>query len=114
MNPMSDLVGALRQILAVLETERQALAGLDLEAILNCAAEKRQLCGTVEVLSPERGSGALSEEVRGLLEAARRKNEINRQMRNLIAANVANRLDSLSGNAALYAASRPKQAGVPC
>ena len=35
----------LRQMLAVLEAERQALAGLDIEAILGTAADKDKLCG---------------------------------------------------------------------
>ena len=115
MTPMSDLAGALRQILAVLETERQALAGLDLEVILGCAAEKRELCGAVEWLSGERKGADFTEEVRGLLDAAKRRNEVNRQLRNLIAANVANRLDSLTGSASLYAA-RPAaaSAGIHC
>jgi hypothetical protein len=37
-----------------------------------------------------------------LLDAARRLNEVNRQVRNLIAANVAARLDALTGSPALY------------
>jgi hypothetical protein len=41
-------------------------------------------------------------ECRGLLDAARRLNEVNRQVRNLIAANVSSRLDALTGSPALY------------
>lgn len=108
---MHDLAMTLRQILAVLETERQALAGLDLELILGCAAQKRELCDAAEMLSDDR---ALSEEVRGLADAAKRRNEINRQLRNLVANNVAKRLDSLTGNAPLYAASPAMTAGVRC
>lgn len=37
-----------------------------------------------------------------MLDAARRLNEVNRQVRNLIAANVAARLDALTGSPALY------------
>ena len=115
MTAMADLAGALRQVLAVLECERQALAGLDLAVILGCAAEKRELCGAVELLSGEQAGAEFNEEVRGLLDAARRRNEVNRQLRNLIAANVANRLDSLTGSASLYAA-RPAvaSAGLHC
>lgn len=111
---MNDLTTTLRQILAVLETERQALAGLDLELILGCAAEKRELCDAADVLAADRVGGSLSEEVRGLIDAARRRNEINRQLRNLVAANVAKRLDSLTGTAPLYAASTPMAAGLHC
>ncbi|MEA1157669.1 hypothetical protein U8M34_29400, partial [Klebsiella pneumoniae] len=46
----------------------------------------------------------IDEECRGLLEAARRLNEVNRQVRNLIAANVSQRLDALVGSPALYRA----------
>lgn len=114
MNPMNDLAMTLRQILAVLETERQALAGLDLEMILGCAAEKRELCDRADTLTHDRLPGVLSEEVRGLADAARRRNEINRQLRNLVADNVARRLDSLTGSAPLYAASAPMAAGIHC
>lgn len=88
----------LRQMIAVLEQERQALAGLDLEAILGTAADKSMLCGRLD----EAGMREIDEECRGLLEAARRLNEVNRQVRNLIAANVSARLDALTGSPALY------------
>ena len=85
-------------MIAVLQSERQALAGLDLDAISGSAADKTALCGTLD------GSGALEldDECRGLLDAARRLNEVNRQIRNLIAANVSARLDVLTGAPALY------------
>ena len=51
----------------------------------------------------------IDEECRGLLDAARRLNEVNRQVRNLVAANVAARLDALTGSPALYRA-RPAYA----
>lgn len=88
----------LRQMLAVLEAERQALAGLDLEAILCTAADKEQLCGTLD----QSGGTAIDEECRGMLEAAKRQNEVNRQVRNLIAANVSARLEALTGTPAIY------------
>ncbi len=100
MNKSGDLQETLRQMLAVLQTERQALAALDLDAILGAAAEKRTLCGTID----QSGVLAIDEECRGMLDAARRLNEVNRQVRNLIAANVASRLDALTGTAPLYRA----------
>ena len=92
----------LRQMIAVLQAERQALAGLDLDAIMGCAQDKVALCGTLDGCGPFAESFALDEECRGLLDAARRLNEVNRQVRNLIAANVSARLDALTGAAAVY------------
>lgn len=94
----------LRQMIAVLQAERQALAGLDLDAIMGCAHDKVSLCGTIDDCGPFAASFAADEECRGLLDAARRMNEVNRQVRNLIAANVAARLDVLTGSPALYRA----------
>jgi hypothetical protein len=94
-NPLRE---TLRQMLAVLEAERQALAGLDLEAILCTAADKQQLCGTLD----RSGVLEVDGECRAMLEAAKRLNEVNRQVRNLIAANVSARLDTLTGAPALY------------
>ena len=93
----------LRQMLALLEGERQALAALDLERILTCADGKLDLCNQIEL----HGSGYLDEECRGLLDAVSRLNEINRKLRNLIAANVEARLGSLTGNAGIYGSGRP-------
>ena len=90
----------LRQMLAVLQAERQALAALDLDAIMGAAVDKRALCGTLD----QSGADAVDEECRGLLEAARRLNEVNRQVRNLIAANVSARLDALTGRPQTYRA----------
>lgn len=95
-----DLRDALRQMLAVLQQERHALAGLDLDMIVGCASDKAQLCGTLADVD----TGLVDEECRGLLDAARRLNEANRKVRNLIAANVTSRLDALTGNAQLYRA----------
>ena len=97
----------LRQMLAVLEAERQALAGLDIDAILGTANDKERLCGTLD----QSGVTEIDEECRGMLEAAKRLNEVNRQVRNLIAANVSARLDTLTGGPALYrAGNSPKAA----
>ena len=97
---MSELRETLGQMLAVLQSERQALAGLDLDAIVGAARDKTALCGTID----SSGSFEIDEECRAMLEAARRLNEVNRQVRNLIAANVAARLDALTGTPALYRA----------
>ncbi|WP_240481460.1 flagellar protein FlgN [Novosphingobium fuchskuhlense] len=99
----TQLRDTLRQMLAVLEDERQALAGLDVDAIMGCAVDKNALCGRLDTTAPE----AIDEECRGLLEAARRVNEANRRVRNLIAANVSARLDALTGQPALYRANAP-------
>ena len=95
-----DLRDTLRQMLAVLEDERHALAGLDVDAIMGCAVDKNALCGRLDTTAPE----AIDEECRALLESARRVNEANRRVRNLIAANVSARLDALTGQPALYRA----------
>lgn len=94
------LRATLRQMVAVLQVERQALAGLDLDAIMGTAADKSALCGRLA----DAGSEAIDAECRGLLDAARRLNEVNRQLRNLIAANVGQRLEALTGVPQLYRA----------
>lgn len=104
MNASTDMAVNLRQMIAVLQAERQALAGLDLDAIIGAAHDKIALCGTLDDFGPFGEGFSLSEECRGLLDAARRLNEVNRQVRNLIAANVAARLDALAGSPALYRA----------
>ena len=96
----SELREALRQMVAVLQSERQALAGLDLDGILGCANDKQALCGRLDATATE----LVDPECRGLLDAAQRLNEVNRQVRNLIAANVATRLEAISGGPALYRA----------
>lgn len=100
MTDHADIRETLRQMLAVLEAERQALAGLDLDAIMGAAADKQRLCGTLDTA----GVVALDEECRSLLEAARRLNEVNRQVRNIIAANVSTRLNALTGSPQVYQA----------
>jgi len=105
-----QLRDTLRQMVAVLQDERQALAGLDLDAIMGCASDKVALCGTIDKGAPFTDPALLDPECRGLLDAARRLNEVNRQVRNLIAANVAARLDALTGSPALYKAGSPAYA----
>lgn len=98
LTPSSDLRDALRQMLAVLEEERQALAGLDIDAIVGTTRDKDRLCGALEHF----GEAQLDEESRSMLDAARRLNEVNRQVRNIIAANVSRRLNALTGSPQLY------------
>lgn len=97
MSP-AELSDSLRQMVAVLHAERQSLAGFDLEGILGCAADKRELCGRIDTAA----LSEVDEDCRALLDAARRMNEVNRQVRNLIAANVSARLDALTGAGVLY------------
>jgi len=96
----TGLRDTLRQMVAVLQDERQALAALDLDAIMGAAVGKSGLCDVLADALPD----AVDDECRGLLDAARRLNEVNRQVRNLIAANVAQRLDAIVGSPALYRA----------
>lgn len=90
---------ALRQMLALLEGERQALAALDIDRITNCSNGKIELCERLEKVRPDE----LDEECLGLLDAVRRLNTINRRLRNLIATNVQSRLDAMAGAAGTYA-----------
>lgn len=100
MNANSVMKDILRQMLAVMEAERQALAGLDMDAIMGCASDKTSLCDQLSKASNDN----LDEECLGLIESMRRLNEVNRQVRNLIAANVSARLDTLTGAAPVYKA----------
>lgn len=93
-----NLAGSLRQMLAVLETERQALAALDVDALVLSTQGKQSLCETLDGSPPD----SVDAECRGLLEAARHQNEVNRRLRNLLAANVAARLDALTRSPGLY------------
>ena len=44
MTSPAEIKDVLRQMLAVMEEERQALAGLDLDAIMGCTTNKSALC----------------------------------------------------------------------
>jgi hypothetical protein len=99
MTRSTELAQSLRQMVAVLQAERQALAGLDLDGIMGCAVSKRGLC---DAIAADSAGDLPDDECRVLLEAARRLNEVNRQIRNLVAANVSARLDALTGSPALY------------
>ena len=101
----AKLAKALRQMLAVLESERQALAALDLDAITLVTTDKDDLCGVItlhDAAQNTAGQPEMDEECRGLLMAAKQKNETNRRIRNLLAANVSARLETLSGSTGLY------------
>lgn len=88
----------LRQMIAVLQRERQALATLDADGLFEAAREKEALC---DVLGPLR-LDMLDHETRPLVETARQLNEVNRRVRNLLAANVATRLEALGAPRAAY------------
>ncbi len=93
-------------MLAALNGERQALAAMDIDALFLCAAEKHSVCGALEGTEPAQ----IDTECRGLLEAARHQNEVNRKVRNLLAANVAARLDALTRSPGLYTAPQVRRA----
>lgn len=95
-----ELRETLRQMIAVLQSERQALAELDIDSIMGTASEKSVICGRLGTAE----SADLDEECRGMIETARHLNEVNRQVRNLVAANVSSRLNALTGSPALYSA----------
>lgn len=107
MSKLSQAKDALRQMLALLEGERQALAALDLERIMTCADGKVGLCERLETIS----GGDLDEEGVSLLDAAKRLNEINRRLRNLIATNVQARLQMLGGTQGTYRSAGSGRAG---
>lgn len=98
MSRIVNVKESLRQMLALLEGERQALAALDLERIMTCADGKVSICERLETIA----GADLDEESIGLLDAAKRLNEINRRLRNLIATNVQSRLEMLGGSHGIY------------
>lgn len=91
--PTGSLAANLRQMIAVLERERQALAALDADDLICAARAKDALCDELAAIGPQ----ALDGETRGLAETARQLNEVNRRVRNLLAANVAARIEALGG-----------------
>ncbi len=98
MTVSTNVEVSLRQMIAALDSERQALAALDLDALSMASNTKLALCEDVGMLSAD----GLNDECLGLIRAAKQKNEVNRQIRNLLAANVAARLDALTGRPGLY------------
>jgi len=95
--PPLALAAQLRQMIAVLEAERQALAALDADALIGSAREKEALCDALAAAGAAMGPAALDGETRALAETARHLNEVNRRVRNLLAANVAARIEALGG-----------------
>jgi hypothetical protein len=89
----APLAASLRQMIAVLEIERQALAALDADALTGASHDKQALCDVLAGIGPQ----ALDSETRGLAETARQLNEVNRRVRNLLAANVAARIEAMGG-----------------
>jgi hypothetical protein len=85
----------LRQMIAVLERERQALAALDADSLIGAARDKEALCDALAEIGPD--GLRLEGETRNLAETARQLNDVNRRVRNLLAANVAARLEALGG-----------------
>lgn len=88
-----NLTANLRQMIAVLQRERQALAALDADDLIGAAEAKEVLCDQLAAIGPQ----ALDSETRTLAETARQLNEVNRRVRNLLAANVAARIEALGG-----------------
>lgn len=89
-----EVTGNLRQMIAVLEAERQALATLQADTLNAVTREKESLCDALTGL----GADTLNEETRALVETAKSLNDVNRRVRNLLAANVAGRLDALGAD----------------
>ena len=92
----------LRQMIAVLQDERQALAGMDLDTLLATAADKQTLCEGLEAANDDDAAVGVDAECAALLAQAKQLNEVNRQVRNLLARNVAARLDALAGTSGTY------------
>ena len=95
----NDLGTRLRQMIAALEEERQALAVLDADALFEAARIKEGLC---EALAAFDGR-TLDPPTRELAMTARELNEVNRRVRNLLAAHVSTRLEALGGAGHAYA-----------
>lgn len=87
------LADKLRQLIAVMERERQALAALDADDLLLIASEKQHLCDALGAF----GSEVLDDTTLALAETARQLNEVNRRVRNLLAAHVEARIAALGG-----------------
>lgn len=95
-----DLTGNLRQMIAVLEQERQALATLDADELHETTRRKLDLCNVLAPFGPD----ALTPQARDLVNTAKALNEVNRRVRNLLAANVASRLEAMGGSRPSYSA----------
>ena len=93
---MQDVHGNLRQMIAVLEAERQALATLEADKLFAVTAQKDALCEKLMGI----GKDAVDEETRALVQTAKSLNDVNRRVRNLLAANVSERLGMLTADSA--------------
>ena len=96
----SDLTGNLRQMIAVLEQERQALATLDADELFEASHRKQALCDMMQPF----GADALDPQARDLAKTAQTLNDVNRRVRNLLAANVSARLEALGSSQHTYSA----------
>ena len=96
----SDVTGNLRQMIAVLEEERQALATLDADGLFEASHRKQELCDTLLPFGPD----ALDPQARDLAKTAQALNDVNRRVRNLLAANVSARLEALGSSQHTYRA----------
>lgn len=92
----------LRQMIAALEEERQALATMDMDLLNGAVRKKEEMCSLLE---PE-NTDELDPETRALAASARQLNDVNRRVRNLLAANVATRLEALGVPQPTYRARR--------
>ncbi|MEM7690066.1 MAG: flagellar protein FlgN [Pseudomonadota bacterium] len=104
----APLPATLRQMIAVLEDERQALATLDADGLFEAARDKGALCDTLALVNTD----ALDAETRPLVETAQRLNDVNRRVRNLLAANVASRLEALGAPRVAYQAGQYTRPGA--
>lgn len=100
-DPLKEMTGNLRKMIAVLEDERQALAVLDPERLNTATNAKDELCAALAAVD----HAPLDPMTRDLVETARTLNDVNRRVRNLLAANIAARLDALGGERPSYSAS---------
>lgn len=99
MTRRHELAALLRQMIAALQGERQALAALDIDALTGASASKLALCTTLEGVGI---ADTLDPECRALAQSAHQLNETNRRMRNILSHNVSERLDLLTGHRASY------------
>lgn len=93
-----NLAGSLRQMIAVLQDERQALATLKADALIEVTREKEGLCEQLAHF----GAQSMDAEARSLAQTAKSLNDVNRRVRNLLAANVSGRLEALGGERHAY------------
>lgn len=95
---LTEMTGNLRKMIAVLEDERQALAALDPERLDAATQAKDELCAALAPVEQTQ----IDPVMRDLIETARTLNDVNRRVRNLLAANISARLDALGGERPSY------------